>query len=149
MRILEQVKTLDFISGFHWSALEFSETFASVFTGLWRHGKHVLFLNWNLWFEKLLRYHFLDTEGMTVATMCSTPKLGRLCTMSLHWELCTIVTATLNDFTTSTQMTFFAWRFTPQKTLLLRDRFVESIVHHMGSYKLCEYCFYFVSNYKM
>ena len=45
VRILEQVKTFDCISGFHWSALEFSQTFASVFTRLWRHGKHVLFLN--------------------------------------------------------------------------------------------------------
>ena len=47
---LEQVKTLDWVSGFHWSALEFSQTFASVFTRLWRHGKHVLFFK----YERLL-----------------------------------------------------------------------------------------------
>ena len=29
----------------HWSALEFSQTFASVFPRLWRHEKHALFLN--------------------------------------------------------------------------------------------------------
>ena len=40
VRILKQVKTSDGVSGFHWSALEFSQTaFASVFTGLWRHGE--------------------------------------------------------------------------------------------------------------
>ena len=43
VRILEQV-TLDCVSGFHRSALKFSQTFALVFTRLWRHGKHVLFL---------------------------------------------------------------------------------------------------------
>ena len=37
----------EFTSRSHWSALEFSQTFASVFTRLWRHGKHVLFLKWN------------------------------------------------------------------------------------------------------
>ena len=39
-----EVKTLNCVSGFHWSALEFSQMFTSVFTRLWRHGKHVLFL---------------------------------------------------------------------------------------------------------
>ena len=34
VRIWEQVKTLDCISGFHWSVLEFSQTFASFFTRL-------------------------------------------------------------------------------------------------------------------
>ena len=38
--------TFECVSGFHWSALEFSQTFASVSTRLWRHGKHVLFNNW-------------------------------------------------------------------------------------------------------
>ena len=46
VRILEQVTTLDCVSGFHWCALEFSQTFTSVFNRLWRHGKHVLFLKW-------------------------------------------------------------------------------------------------------
>ena len=46
VRILEQVKTLDYISGFYWSALQFSQKFASVFTRLWRHGKYVLFLKY-------------------------------------------------------------------------------------------------------
>ena len=44
MRILEQVKTLDCVSDFHWSALEFSQSFASGFIRLWRQGKYV-FLN--------------------------------------------------------------------------------------------------------
>ena len=44
VRILKQVKTLDCVLGFHWSTLEFSQTFASVFTQLWRHRKQVLFL---------------------------------------------------------------------------------------------------------
>ena len=58
VRILEQVKTFDCVSGFHWSALEFSQTFASVFTRCMearttcfnisftklRHGKHVLWV---------------------------------------------------------------------------------------------------------
>ena len=44
VRVLEHVKTLDCVSGFHWSALEFSQKFASVFTRLWGNGKHVLFL---------------------------------------------------------------------------------------------------------
>ena len=44
VRILKQVKTLDCISGFHWSALEFSQKFASVFNRLWRYGKDVLFI---------------------------------------------------------------------------------------------------------
>ena len=47
LRILEQVKTLDCVSGFHWSALEFSQTFAAIFTRTWRGGKHVLFLKWS------------------------------------------------------------------------------------------------------
>ena len=34
VRILEQSKTLNCISGIHWSALKFSQSFASVFTGL-------------------------------------------------------------------------------------------------------------------
>ena len=46
VRILEQVKTFDCISGFHWSALEFSQTFTLVFTTLRRHWEHVLFLKW-------------------------------------------------------------------------------------------------------
>ena len=33
----------DCVSGFHWFALELSQTFASVFTRLWQHRKHVLF----------------------------------------------------------------------------------------------------------
>ena len=41
VRILEQVKTRQAVEGFHWSALEFSQPFASV-----RQGKHVLFFNW-------------------------------------------------------------------------------------------------------
>ena len=45
VRILEQ-KSFDCVSGFHWSALEFSQAFALVFTRLWRHGKHVLYLKW-------------------------------------------------------------------------------------------------------
>ena len=40
MKILEQMKTRSCVSGFHWSALEFPQTFASVFIGLWRHRKH-------------------------------------------------------------------------------------------------------------
>ena len=44
VRILEQVKALYCVSGFHWSALKFSQTSALSFTRLWRHGKHVLFL---------------------------------------------------------------------------------------------------------
>ena len=32
---------------FHWSAFELSQTFATVFTRLWRHGKHILFLKCN------------------------------------------------------------------------------------------------------
>ena len=39
-------KNLDCVLGFHRSALEFSQTFALVFTRLWRHGKHVLFLKY-------------------------------------------------------------------------------------------------------
>ena len=31
VRILEQAKTLDHVSGFHWSALEISQTFSSDF----------------------------------------------------------------------------------------------------------------------
>ena len=42
----EHVKTLNCVTGFHWSALEFSQMFTSVFTRPWRHGKHVLFLKW-------------------------------------------------------------------------------------------------------
>ena len=45
VRILEQVKTLDWVSSFYWSALELSQTFASVFTRLWRHGDNILFSN--------------------------------------------------------------------------------------------------------
>ena len=33
VRILVQVKTLDCVSGFHWSTLEFSQTFASFSPG--------------------------------------------------------------------------------------------------------------------
>ena len=32
VRILEKVKTLDCVSGFHWSALEFSQTFTDWFS---------------------------------------------------------------------------------------------------------------------
>ena len=46
VKILKQVKTLDRVSGFHWSDLEFSQTFASVFTRQWRHREHVLFFKY-------------------------------------------------------------------------------------------------------
>ena len=65
VRILEQVKTLEMqtLSGFHWSALEFSQTFASVFTRLWRHRKHVLFLNCNnVFITELKKNHIFFTQ---------------------------------------------------------------------------------------
>ena len=37
----------DYVSGFQRSALEFSQTLASVFTRLWKHGEHVIFLKWH------------------------------------------------------------------------------------------------------
>ena len=49
LKILEQLKTLDCVSGFHWSAVEFSQTFASVFTRLWRHGNMFYFLSVGAW----------------------------------------------------------------------------------------------------
>ena len=45
-----------------WSALNFSQTFASVFTRLWRHGEHVLFLKWFI--------HFLFI--ITILILCFT-----------------------------------------------------------------------------
>ena len=41
VRILERMKTLDCISGFHLSTLKFSQTFASVFTKLWNHREYM------------------------------------------------------------------------------------------------------------
>ena len=43
-RILRQAKRLHCVSGFHLYALKFSQTFALVFTRLWRYREHVLFL---------------------------------------------------------------------------------------------------------
>ena len=44
------LENFDCVLGFHWSALEFSQTFASVFTRLWRHGYATCFIS----FIKLL-----------------------------------------------------------------------------------------------
>ena len=60
VRILEQVKTLDFVPGFYWSTLEFSQTFASVFTRLLSLENMVYFLisfiGWSC--EVVFLYHF-------------------------------------------------------------------------------------------
>ena len=57
VRIPEQVKTLYFVSGFHWSALKFSQVFALVFTRLWRHREHALFFNCNFITYKMLPFY--------------------------------------------------------------------------------------------
>ena len=59
VKILEQVKTLDCVSGFQWSALDFSQTFASVFTKLWRHGEQFLFLKLQCHFSTVKLYYII------------------------------------------------------------------------------------------
>ena len=69
--ISEQVKTLDCLLGFHWSAVEFSQTFATVSIGYWNtenmlyfliiiyNDKLILFLSFGVWVVLLYAVRFL------------------------------------------------------------------------------------------
>ena len=57
LRTLKLVKTLDCVSGFHWSALKFSQTFASVFSGYeGRDMFYFLIKNWRKCRYKIVVY---------------------------------------------------------------------------------------------
>ena len=82
---------IDCVSGVHWSAFEFSQTFASVFIRLWKHGERVLFLNSSghkISNSNLIMLNFLYLEKNYNATVWKFTYLHLISYKSISFPSC-------------------------------------------------------------